>query len=139
MKLSSNLTTDQADKLADVLQYDLKTTRAYYLKESFDAFWQYNTPRWARWHLKKWCTRAMRSRLDPFKKFVRTLRRHEELLMNYFETGKTFSSGIVEGLNLKIKLSTRKAFGYRSFEIMKTALFHQLGALPEPNFAHRVC
>ena len=139
LKRSSNLTTGQADKLADVLQYDLKTTRAYYLKESFDAFWQYNTPRWARWYLKKWCTRAMRSRLEPFKKFVRTLRRHEELLMNYFETGKTFSSGIVEGLNLKIKLSTRKAFGYRSFEIMKTALFHQLGALPEPNFAHRFC
>lgn len=139
LKRSSNLTTGQADKLADVLQYDLKTTRAYYLKEGFDAFWQYDSPRWAKWYLKKWCTRAMRSRLEPFKKFVRTLRRHEELLMNYFETGKSFSSGAVEGLNLKIKLGTRKAYGYRSFELMKIALFHQLGNLPEPKFTHRFC
>jgi transposase len=139
LKRFSNLTTNQAAKLDDVLQYDLKTTRAYFLKESFDAFWQYNSPYWARWFLRKWCTRAMRSRLEPFKKFVRTLRQHEDLLMNYFQTGKAFSSGIVEGLNLKIKLSTRKAFGYRSFEIMKTALFHELGDLPEPMFTHRFC
>lgn len=104
-----------------------------------DAFWQYTTPYWARWFLRKWCTRAMRSRLEPFKKFVRTLRQHEELLMNYFKAGKLYSSGIVEGLNLKVKLGTRKAYGYRSFEIMKTALFHELGDLPQPKFTHRFC
>jgi transposase len=139
LKRSSNLSTGQADKLHEVLQYDLKTTRAYYLKEGFDAFWQYNSPHWARWFLKKWCARAMRSRLDPFKKFVRTLRQHEELLMNYFKAGKGYSSGIVEGLNLKIKLGIRKAYGYRSSELLKTALFHQLGDLPEPEFTHRFC
>lgn len=139
LKRNSNLSTGQADKLKEVLQYDLKTTRAYFLKEGFDAFWQYNSPHWARWFLKKWCARAMRSRLDPFKKFVRTLRNHEELLMNYFKAGKSYSSGIVEGLNLKIKLGIRKAYGYRSSELLKTALFHQLGDLPEPEFTHKFC
>lgn len=139
LKRACNLTDKQATKLDDVLQYDLKTTRAYFLKEGFDAFWQYDSPYWARWFLRKWCERAMRSRLDPFKKFVRTLRQHEDLLMNYFKAGKLYSSGIVEGLNLKVKLGTRKAYGYRSFEIMKTALFHELGDLPEPKFTHRFC
>ena len=121
------------------LQYDLKSVRAYYLKESFDAFWHYDSQQWARWFLKKWCERAMRSRLEPMKKFVRTLRNHEELLMNYFKAGKGYSSGIVEGLNLKINLGIRKAYGYRSFDIMKVALLHQLGDLPEPKFPHRFC
>ncbi len=134
-----NLTVNQELKLKELLQYDLKTTKAYCLKEAFDAFWQYDSPRWASWFLRKWCTRAMRSRLEPFKKFVRTLRAHEQLLMNYFKAGKEFSSGIVEGLNLRINLSMRRAYGYRSFDLMKTALFHQLGALPEPEFTHRFC
>ena len=139
LKRPGNLTENQKTKLTDVLKLDLKTVRAYLLKESFDAFWQYSSPRWAKWYLKKWCTRAMRSRLDPMKKFVRTLRAHEELLMNYFKAGKTYSSGIVEGLNLRINLSMRKAFGYRSFELLRTSLFHTLGDLPEPKFTHEFC
>jgi transposase len=139
LKRTENLSEKQSLKLGEVLQYDLKSVRAYYLKESFDAFWHYDSPRWARWYLKKWCARTMRSRLGPMKKFVRTLRRHEELLMNYFKAGKGYSSGIVEGLNLKINMGIRKAYGYRSFDIMEVALLHQLGDLPEPEVTHRFC
>ena len=85
LKNEENLTEKQATKLTDILQYDLKSVRAYLLKVSFEAFWQYNSPYWAEWYLKKWCTRAMRSRLEPMKKFVRTLRRHQPLLMNWFK------------------------------------------------------
>ena len=139
LKRPRNLTVGQAAKLGDLLKYDLKTVRAWMLKESFDAFWQYNSPRWARWYLRKWCARAMRSRLAPMKKFVRTLRNHEELLMNYFKAGKHYNSGIVEGLNLRINLCMRKAYGYRSFELLQTTLFHTLRKLPEPKFTHRFC
>jgi transposase len=139
LKRHENLSKKQTLTLAQVLQYDLRSVRAYYLKESFDAFWHYKSPYWARWYLKKWCTRAMRSKLQPIKKFVRTLRIHEELLMNYFKAKKAYSSGIVEGLNIKINLAIRKAYGYRSFEIMKVAIFHQLGDLPEPEVTHRFC
>ena len=90
-------------------RYDLRTNRAYFLKEAFDGFWKYNSPQWARWFLRKWCTRTMRSRLDPMKKFVRTLRKHEELLMNYFKAGKRYNSGIVEGLNLRVNLNHEKS------------------------------
>jgi transposase len=79
----------------------------------------------------------MRSRIDPVKKFARTVRAHRELLLNYFRAKKQFSSGIVEGLNNKAKVTMRKAYGYRTFRIAELSLYHVLGKLPEPKLAHR--
>ncbi len=136
LKNEKNLTPKQKTRLSDVLQYDLRSVRAYLLKESFQLFWNYTSPYWARWYLDKWCARAMRSRLQPVKKFVGMIRRHEELIMNWFIAKKAFSSGVVEGLNRKINLVTRKSFGFRSFEILRIALFHTMGGLPEPQLTH---
>jgi len=137
LKRPKNLTAKQEVKLAELLKYNLKTSRAWFLKDAFDGFWEYDSPDWASWFLKKWCARAMRSRLEPMKKFVRTLRNHEDLLMNYFKAGKIYSSGVVEGLNLRINQCMRKAYGHRSFELLQVSLFHTLGKLPEPKFTHR--
>jgi transposase len=139
LKRPENLTANQKTRLKDLLAYDLKTVRAYGIKEAFDVFWKYNSPRHAREYLKNWCNRTMRSRIEPLKKFVKTLRKHEDLLMNYFEVRKKYSSGMVEGFNLKVGLTIRKAFGFRNFEHLKTALYHQLGSLPEPQTTHRFC
>ncbi|MBT4289786.1 MAG: ISL3 family transposase [Deltaproteobacteria bacterium] len=139
LKRRENLTSNQEYKLKDVLRYDLKSVRAYLLKESFQLFWSYKNPYWAEWYLKKWCTRAMRSRLDPIKKFVKMLRNHQPLLMNWFKAKKAYSSGSIEGLNRKINLVTRKSYGFRSYEILKIALFHTMGDLPEPELTHRFC
>lgn len=137
LKNERNLTEKQKTKLRDVLQYDLKSVRAYLLKESFQLFWNYKSPYWAEWYLKKWCARAMRSRLEPIKDFVRTIRRHQPLIMNWFKAQKQYSSGIVEGLNRKVNLVTRKSFGFRSYEVLEIALFLTMGELPEPEFTHR--
>jgi transposase len=137
LKRPENLTDKQSIQLNELLKYDYKTVRAYCHKEAFDAFWKYSSPYWAHWFMKKWCTRVMRSRLDPMKKFVKTLRNHEHLLMNYFKTNKKYSSGIVEGLNLRVNLSMRKAYGYRSFDLLQVSLYHTLGNLPEPEFTHK--
>ena len=75
LKNESNLTDRQALKLEELLQYDLKSVRAYLLKESFQGFWQYSSPYWAERFLRLWCARAMRSKLEPMKKFVKTVRR----------------------------------------------------------------
>ena len=139
LKNPENLTEKQELKLDDVLQYRLKSVRAYQLKESFQLFWDYTSPYWAEWYLKKWCTRAMRSRLEPMKDFVRTIRAHQPLIMNWFKAKKQFSSGIVEGMNRKVNLVTRRSFGFRSYEVLKIALFHTMGGLPEPEFTHRFC
>lgn len=139
LKNPENLTEKQVHKLDDVLTYDLKSVRAYLLKESFQLFWNYKSPYWAEWYLKKWCTRAMRSRLDPMKKFVGTIRRHQPLILNWFKAKKAYSSGVVEGLNRKVNLVTRKAYGFRSYEVLEIALFHTMGELPEPELTHRFC
>jgi transposase len=139
LKRRENLTAKQSDKLAEVLKYDLRTVRAHLLKEAFEAFWTYTSPFWAGWFLDKWCTRAMRSRLEPIKKFAGTLRNHKDLLLNWFRAKGSISSGTVEGLNGNAKLTIRKARGFRSYEVLETALYHALGHLPEPDYAHRFC
>ena len=139
LKRPENLTMGQRTRLDDMLAYDLKTVRAYGLKEAFDVFWKYTSPHHAREYLKNWCSKTMRSRIEPLKKFVKTLRKHEELLMNYFEAKKLYNSGMVEGFNLKVGLTIRKAFGFRNFCHLQTALYHQLGYLPEPKTTHRFC
>jgi len=73
LKRPENLTDTQHDKLTDVLRYNLRSVRAYLLKESLDAFWQYDSALWASWFLDKWCTRALRSRLEADEKIARTL------------------------------------------------------------------
>jgi len=137
LKNESNLTDKQHTTLNDLLQYDLKSVKAYLLKESFQAFWQYRSTHWAKAFLHQWCYRVMRSKLDPMKKFVGTIRRHEELMMNWFKAKKQYSSGVVEGLNRKVNLVTRKAYGFKSYEVLKIALFHTMGQLPEPEITHR--
>lgn len=139
LKRPENLTPNQDLKLGDLLLYNLKSVRAYLLKESFRALWEYESIRWAKWYWKKWSARAMRSKLDPIKKFVGTMRNHEDLIFNYWAARKEFNSGVVEGLNRKVNVVTRKAYGFRSEEVYRIALFHALGDLPEPPVTHRFC
>jgi transposase len=137
LKRPENLNDSQRIKLREVLRYNLKSVRAYLFKEYFQQFWDYESPAWAGKFLDQWCNEVMRSRIDPLKKFARTVRNHRELLLNYFRARKAFSSGIVEGLNNKAKVTMRKAYGYRTFGMTELSLYHVLGKLPEPELAHR--
>ncbi|MEX0704217.1 MAG: transposase, partial [Planctomycetales bacterium] len=82
-------------------------------------------------------TRALRSRIEPLKKVARTLRSHRELLLNWFRAKGTISAGVVEGMNNKVKLTMRKSYGFRTAEAIEISLYHNLAALPEPEFTHR--
>jgi len=137
LKRPENLTDNQEIKLAELLRYNLKSVRSYLLKEEFQFFWSYASPYWAGRFLDKWCTRAMRSKIDPMKKVARQLRRHRPLLLNWFKAKGQYSSGIVEGFNNKAKLTTRKSYGFRTYHAAEIALYHALGALPVPKTAHR--
>jgi transposase len=137
LKRPENLTDKQSVSLRELLAYNLKSVRAYLLKEEFQLFWEYDSPAWAARFLDAWCKRAMRSRIEPVKRFARTVRTHRELLLNYFRAKKQFSSGVIEGLNNKAKVTLRKAYGYRTFRIAELSLYHVLGRLPEPKLAHR--
>jgi len=137
LKRPERLNEKQGSKLAELVQYNLKTVRSYLLKEEFQLFWQYVSPYWAGKFLDKWCTKTMRSKIEPMKKVARMLRRHKPLIMNWFKAKGQLSSGIVEGFNNKAKLTTRKAFGFRTYYAAEIALFHTLGALPVPETAHK--
>lgn len=136
LKRKQNLTAKQKLRLRDLLRYNLQTVRAYLLKEDFQQFWNYNSPRWAGMFLDFWCYQTMRSRIEPLKKIARTLRAHRALLLNYFKARKRFSSGVVEGLNNKAKVTMRRSYGFRTFRVLELALYHSLGNLPRPALTH---
>lgn len=136
LKREENLKTEQRFRLRDLLRYNLKTVRAYLLKEAFQQLWDYNSPAWARKFLADWCRQVMRSRIEPMKKIARSLRQHHELILNYFRAQKLLSSGVVEGLNNKAKVTMRKSYGFRTFRCLELALYHSLGKLPEPESTH---
>ena len=104
------------------------------------TFRSYRSLTWARSFLEYWTWRALRSRLEPVMKVARMLRTHQDLLLNWFKAKGEISSGAVEGLNNKIRVVTRRSYGFRTYEAMEIALYHTLGRLPEPEeFAHRFC
>jgi hypothetical protein len=133
LKRKQNLTGRQKFRLRDLLQYNLKTVRAYLLKESFQQLWEYDSTAWAAKFLDAWCHQTMISRIEPMKKIARTIRKHRELILNYFRARKALSSGVVEGLNNKAKVTMRKSYGFRTFPVLELALYHSLAKLPEPS------
>jgi transposase len=139
LKQPRNLNAGQASKLRDLMKLNLRTIRGYLLKQSFETFWQYRQGAAARRFLKSWTSQAMRSRLKPFQKLAKTIRRHEELLINWVRARGEISNGITEGLNNKAKVALRKSYGFRTDEVYQVVLYHQLGALPEPDIAHKFC
>jgi len=139
LRRRENRTAEDRSRLRDLVRHNLKAVRAMLLREDFEPFWQYRSVPWAGRFLDRCCTAVMRSRIDPMKKVARMLRAHRPLLMNWFRARGQISAGAVEGLNNKAKLTTRKAYGFRSYTCLEIALYHTLGDLPEPIVTHRFC
>ena len=137
LKRVKNLTKKQYGRLKELLRLNLRTVRAYLLKEDFSHLWEYGSPTWAGNFLDRWCDAAVRSRIEPMQRQARTLQKHRELVLNYFRARKEYSSGAVEGMNNKVKVVTRRSYGFRKVNTLKIALFHTLGRLPEPEQTHR--
>jgi len=137
LKNPENLTNNQKVKLKDLLACNLKTIRAYLLKEDFKSFWEYTSATWAGKFLDAWCTQVMRSKLEPMKKVAKTIRRHKQLILNWFEAKNKISLGAVEGQNNKAKVVIRKSYGFKTANMLEIALYHKLGRLPISELAHR--
>ncbi len=139
LKRPENRTEKETVKLSELLQYNLQSVRSHLLREDFQRFWEYTSPGWAVKFLEEWCTRTMRSKIEPMKKVAQSLREHRDLILNWFRAKGMVSAGSVEGLNNKAKLTTRKAYGFRTYEAIEIALYHTLGNLPEPEFTREFC
>lgn len=132
LKRKHRLTDKQNGRLAELLRVNLRTARAYLLKEDFHSFWGYLSPYWAGRFLDSWTRQALRSRLPQFASLARTLRQHRTPLLNWFRARGAFAMGAVEGFNNKARVTTKLSYGFRSYEYAEIALFHRLGDLPEP-------
>lgn len=139
LKKPDKLSDKQTGRLAKLLKINLSSIKAYLMKEDFACFWSYKSKVWADKFLENWATKAMQSNLSPMKKVAKMLRNHKELILNWFSTENGLSSGPVEGLNNKAKLTIRKAYGFKTLDCLQIALYHQLGKLEEPPSTHRFC
>jgi transposase len=135
LKNPENLTDGQRARLSELTRLNLRSYRAYLLKESFREFFNYTDKRLARLFLKNWFWWATHSRLKPMRDVAWTLRRHEADILNYFDM--RIDNGAVEGLNNKAKVVSHRCYGFRTAATYITALYHCLGKLPEPQLVHR--
>ena len=108
-------------------QANLKTSRAWSLKESFAAFWDYRYPKSAGAFFNAWTTRAMRSRIEPIKSVAKMLRRHRDGLINY--TKHRITNAAAEGFNSIIQTIKANARGFRSFENFRVRILFFCGKL----------
>lgn len=113
LKNPEDLTDTQATQLARLKRNRGGIWRAYEMKEQFRAIIAGDVKRdEAAVLLDRWCARAQRSRLEPFVKCARTMRQRRDLILNAIEHG--ISNGRVEGLNTKVRLIVRRAYGFHS-------------------------
>ena len=125
-----NLRTDEKERLSTLVRWNTPIVRAYYLKEAFQLFWDYRQTGRAEEHLRRWMHSALRSRLEPFKEFVRLLRTHLEGVVAW--TRLRVSNGALEGMNNKIKLVSHRSFGFRSVRNYTAAIYHCCARLSLP-------
>jgi transposase len=124
---AENLPARHVDRFARLRAGDLKTARAWAIKESLRHFWAYQRRGWAAKHFKRWYFWATHSRLQPVIDAARTLKRHEAGLLSYF--AHRISNAGAEGLNSRIQAIRVSARGYRNREHFKTAIYFHLGGL----------
>ena len=130
LRNQNNLTSRQRNKLNSLSGMKLKTARAYRMKLVFQDIFSTDEPL-GRYALKKWYGWAIRSRLEPIKRFARTLKEHWNGITRWFKTKLT--NGLLEGLNSIVQAAKTRARGFRSqhtFKLMIYFVAGKLGRLP---------
>lgn len=106
---------------------DLKTGRAWAIKENIRHLWSYRSPTWAERYWRRWYFWATHSRLEPVKKAAKTLKDHLYGIMNFFR--HRISNGPAEGINSRIETLWKSACGFRNKERFRTVILFHLGGL----------
>ena len=124
---AENLPARHQDRFAALRAADLKTARAWAIKESLRHFWSYKRRGWGAKHFNRWYFWATHCRLKPIIDAAKTLKRHEAGLLSYF--AHPITNAGAEGLNSRIQAIRVSARGYRNREHFKTAIYFHLGGL----------
>ena len=131
LKNPENLTERQEITFDELQKRQLKTMRAYNLKELFKYIWDFSSVESARQFFRKWFWKATHSRLEPMREVAHTLKRHLEGIIAYAKYRMTNS--YVEGMNNKIKAIVHKAYGFRTTRCFKNAILFHCGKLNYSN------
>lgn len=122
-----NLPEHHADRFKQLRAIDLKTGRAWSIKESLRHLWSYTRRGWAERHWRQWYFWATHSRLKPVIETARTVQRHLANVMTYFT--HRITNAVSEGLNSKIQTIKKRAYGFPNREHFKTAIYFHCGGL----------
>ena len=114
-----NLTMDARRSLKTLLAANKRLNTAYLLKESFGQLWDYKTEGWARCFFENWKASLKWQRLKPYEKFAEMIERHWDGIAAYCKPENKVSLGFVEGLNNKIRVIQRRAYGLRDEEYLR--------------------
>lgn len=127
-----NLTLDGRKALAKLLAANKRLNTASLLKESFGQLWSYRTERGAQEFFERWKQGLRWQRLAPYQKFVGMIERHWDGIAAYCKPENKVSLGLVEGLNNKIRVILRSAYGYRDEDFLRLKIIASfLPPLPE--------
>jgi transposase len=116
---AENLTGDAKANLKKLLKANQRLNTAYLLKESFSQLWDYNNAAWARKFFEHWREQLKWQRLPAYEKFAKMIDRHWSGIAAYCHPENKVALGYVEGLNNKIRVIQRRAYGLRDEEYLK--------------------
>ena len=114
-----NLTLEGRQSLRTLLAANKRLNTAYMLKESFGQLWDYEREGWARRFFENWRASLKWQRLEPYEKFAQMIDRHWDGIAAYCKPENKVSLGFVEGLNNKIRVIQRRAYGLRDQEYLR--------------------
>lgn len=114
-----NLTLDGRKALTKLLKANKRLNAAYLLKESFGQLWSYQTEGWARRFFDNWKNALKWQRLAPYEKFAKMIERHWDGIAAYSKPENKVPLGFVEGMNNKIRVIQRRAYGLRDEEYLR--------------------
>ena len=124
-----NLTLEGKKALKTLLAANQRLNTAYLLKESFGQLWSYEREGWARRFFENWKAALKWQRLRSYEKFAEMIERHWDGIAAYCKTENKVSLGFVEGLNNKIRVIQRRAYGLRDEEYLRLKILTSM--LPE--------
>lgn len=114
-----NLSIEGRQALKTLLAANKRLNTAYLLKESFGQLWDYRSEPWARRFFENWRASLKWQRLKPYEKFAEMIDRHWDGIAAYCKPENKVSLGFVEGLNNKIRVIQRRAYGLRDKEYLR--------------------
>jgi transposase len=133
-KHSSNRSKKDSRVLNSLHKGNRRIHRAWVLKDEFEQFWDFKAQWAAERFLKRWMTTALKSRLEPIRDFVKTLKRHQQHILPFIESRLT--NAVAEGLNRVIKIVKNRASGFRTLSAFTDMIFLTVGDLDLPAQFH---